>query len=178
MKLISLAICLVSLTPFVFAETQKENWINLRGEEVSVFSTSVEPLLVRGYFEQKTIGDIAYSSQIDLEEAEFDFDDIFGLTFVLSEFSDTSLLLLTVPRDVLDATFGYDEEKEDFKMTEFVVLVSESEKAYNKYDLEEISYKEISSSKTHRTILLEIEPGDSILEVVGTCIPENCHMDY
>ena len=49
-----------------FGSSEMETWINIRGEEVRVFSSSVEGLLTRGYFEQKTIEHITYSAQFDI----------------------------------------------------------------------------------------------------------------
>ena len=162
-----MAICLVFLTPSTFAEPEphRETWVNLRGEEVSVFSTSVEPLVVRGYFEQKSIDDVTYSSQIDLKNIVY-IDEYKSLVFYLPEFSDTSLILFTIPRDVLDSKWGYGREEDTDE--DFIVLVSKDE-IPDSLEYAEIYHKEIpSSNPDSRILLITLEPGDTYLEIIGS----------
>ena len=143
-------------------DIQLEEWQNIRGKTVKIFPASVEPLLLRGYFEQKTIDRITYSSQWDLEDITYDIE-YNGITLDLPGFSDTSLLLLTIPRDVLDSTHIYYKN-----MTELIVRASEHE-PYKEFSFEEMDeYNEISSSETDRTLLLKLEPRYTFIEILGT----------
>jgi len=112
---------MASLMPPVLAEDsmEMETWINIRGEEVNVFSASVEKLLVRGYFEQKILGEMTYSSKFDILDALFN-EESHSIRLHVPDLDNGSLLLITIPRGFLDSTYGYNDEKREYNLEPFL----------------------------------------------------------
>ncbi len=150
-----------------------EEWINVRNETVKVFPSSVGAPLERGYlghrfveFETAEQG-IGYAGYIEILDV-YPVLDPMGFGLDISVPAPAHYAILSIPRDVLDSTYGRDAGSGAWNPYFFIVLVD---------DNTIISYREIHISEDRRIIFFDMDPHWTWMEIMGSCILEDCHVD-
>ena len=170
--LILLALCVMMVTPGIGHASEMEEWINVRGETVRVFSSSVDKLLERGYLVHKVIafesriGPIEYTSKVDILDMDYNYTSI-TIVFTTTTSSAVQNMTMLIPRDVLDSTNGYDYENDAWRLDRFYVFI-------DKY---EIHPQEIMTNDTARMISFAVPPNSTQFELVGLCRLDACHLE-
>ncbi len=150
MKIIlSIVLSLILLGSFsvVFAESHFVEWINVRGDPVTVDPKSVDQLIQRGYL---LVG-ISYSSNVEIKDFK---NDEYSLVLTLTPSQTNSTLLITIPRSTLDPKVDCCNDGD------FITLFDGKEVGADEF-------KELTPNDKHRSLLLKIPRSVAMIDIMA-----------